>query len=213
MTYTVPDFGPSDLLTSDKEGFRRVRVDQAQTSFFEGREFRIVRKISIPAATPLVFKFSSAVDFILSDQELNASVGDIELRAWRSTQGVEGGVFSTVIPIIGKNISSEFLPYDGARYATRVTITTGGSFTPTNPEAYVDYDRAKTSGATAQQISVAGGIETSRYLSAGTYYLVMNSLDANSVGRFVLSWEERQIMGGLKPETFLTPETEMSKYG
>ena len=37
MTWTIPDFGPNDLLTSEKESFRRVRVDVAQTGFFEGR--------------------------------------------------------------------------------------------------------------------------------------------------------------------------------
>lgn len=37
MTYTIPDFGPSDLLTSSREGTRRLRVDVAQAGFFEGR--------------------------------------------------------------------------------------------------------------------------------------------------------------------------------
>lgn len=191
MTYTIPDFGPADLLTSEKEGFRRLQVDQAQTSFFEGREFRIARKVSIPAATPLFFRFVSAVDFILADQEINASIGDIELRAWRSTQGTAGGVFSTVIPIFGKNTSSEFRDYNGSRYVSQVSITTGGTFTPTDPESYVDYDRAKTAGATAQQISVSGGSDTARYLSAGTYYIQLSSLDPTSVGRLILAWEER----------------------
>lgn len=37
MTYTVQDFGPSDLLTSNRYKYRRVRVDVGQTGFFEGR--------------------------------------------------------------------------------------------------------------------------------------------------------------------------------
>ena len=40
MVFTIPDFGPSDLLTSGREGTRRVRVDVAQTGFFEARERR-----------------------------------------------------------------------------------------------------------------------------------------------------------------------------
>lgn len=191
-TYTIPDFGPADLLTSEKEGFRRLRVDVGQTGLFEGREFRMVRKVSVPAATPLVFRFTSAVDFMLFEQALNCSAGDIEFHAWRSTQGTAGGAF-TALPIapIGKNISSSRRLYDGLPYESQVSVASGGTFTPTNAEQYVDYDRAKTSGATAQQISVSGGNDSVRYLAAGTYYLVLNSLDGTSVGRFAIAWEER----------------------
>lgn len=190
MTFTLPGI-PSDLLTSNKAGFRRFQVDVGQTGLFEGREFRIVRKVVIPAATPLVFRFTSVVDFMLAEQELNTSVGDIELLAWRDAQGVASGTFSANVPPIGKNTSAEFRDYGAGRYVSQVTITTGGIFTPTDPESYVDYDRAKTAGATAQQVSVSGGDESVRYLAAGTYYLQLTSLDATSQGRFVLSWEER----------------------
>ena len=50
MTYTVPDFGPSDLITSAREGTRRVRVDVAQTGFFEARVVPLGRApITLPA--------------------------------------------------------------------------------------------------------------------------------------------------------------------
>ena len=191
MSWTIPDFGPADLLTSEAEQFRRVRVDVAQTGLFEGREFRLVRKVSIPAATPLVIRFTSAVDFILFEQDLNVTEGDIEFRAWRDTQGTAGGTFAGSFPVIGKNISGFYREYSGARYASQVTINHGGTFTPTDAEAYVDYDRAKTSSSTAQRTSVQGGNDSARYLAAGTYYLVFNSLDGTSVGRIALAWEER----------------------
>lgn len=63
--------------------------------------------------------------------------------------------------------------------------------TPTEADVYVDYDRAKTSGATAQQVSVSGGADTTRYLAAGTYYLELTSVTGTSVGRFAIAWEER----------------------
>ena len=182
---------PHDLMTSNTQAFRRIRVDVGQTGLYEGREFRLVRKISVPLATPLVYRFTSTVDFILFEQELNTTVGDIELRAWRDIQGTPTGTFSTVVPTFGKNISNTYRLYDDVRYVSQVTVSTGGGFTPTDVEAYVDYDRAKTSGATAQQSSVSGGDDSARYLAAGTYYLVLESLDATSVGRFQLAWEER----------------------
>ena len=42
-------------------------------------------------------------------------------------------------------------------------------------------------------MSVAGGNDSVRYLAAGTYYLILTSLDATSVGRFGLAWEERLV--------------------
>lgn len=182
----------ADMVTSDLTGFRRLRVDVGQTGFFEGREFRMVRKVSVPAGTPLVFRFTSAVDFILFEQSLNCSVGDIEFFAWRSTQGVAGGTF-TPLPVapIGKNISDSRPLVEGLTYSSQVQLATGGTFTPTDAQQYVDYDRAKTAGATAQQLSVQGGNDSVRYLAAGTYYLILTSLDGASVGRFALAWEER----------------------
>lgn len=199
MTGTIAPFTnvdlPHDMYTSNTEPFRRIRVDVGQTGLYEGREFRLVRKVSVVQGTPLVFKFVSAVDFILFEQTLNCSIGDIEFYAWRSTQGTEGGTF-TALPVapIGKNISSFYREYDGQRYASQVSISTGGTFTPTNAQQYVDYDRAKTAGATAQQVSVVGGNDSVRYLAAGTYYLILTSLDATSVGRFGLAWEERPVI-------------------
>lgn len=193
-TYTVPDFGPADLLTSEHEGFRRMRVDVAQTGLFEGREFRMVRKVSIPSGTPLVFRFTSAVDFMLFEQNLNCSDGDIEYFAYRSTQGDAGGTFTALpVPPIGKNISSKRRPYDtvSGYYESAVSLASGGTFTPTDEDVYVDYDRAKTSNATAQRSSVEGGNDSVRYLAAGTYYLVLTSLNGTSVGRFAIAWEER----------------------
>lgn len=186
-----PQQYPKDMYTSDARGFRRLRVDVGQTSLFEGREFRIVRKVSIPAGTPLVFKFESPIDFMLAEQQISCSEGDIEYWAWRDTQGVASGTFNTPVPVIPKNTSSKFREYDGQRYALQIEVHTGGDFTPTDPNAYVDYDRAKTSGATAQQLSVSGGDGSARYLSAGTYYLVLISLSGTSKGRFAIAGEER----------------------
>ena len=181
----------NDMVTSGLAGFRCLRVDVGQIGLFEGREFRLVRKVEIPAATPLVIRFTSAVDFILLEQQLNTTDGDIEFFAWRDNQGTAGGTFAGSFPVIGKNISGFYREYSGARYASQVTISHGGTFTPTDPEAYVDYDRAEGAGATAQRVSVRGGDDSARYLAAGTYYLVLSSLNRTSVGRFTLAWEER----------------------
>ena len=213
VPFSIVDL-PSDVYTSTQEKFRRLRVDVGQTGLYEGREFRLVRKISVTAGTPLVFKFESAVDFILQEQSLSVSTGDIEYYAWRASQGIAGGTFTALpVPPIGKNTSSYFRNYGSGRYESMVDVSSGGTFTPMDMEIYADYDRAKTSGATAQSISVQGGNDSVRYLPAGIYYLALYSLDATSVGRFAIAWEERETVQGLTDFTILTPTTEMATYG
>jgi hypothetical protein len=51
MTYSIDQFGPSDLLSSKKEGPRRIKYEVGKTSFFESREFRVFKEFDIPAGT------------------------------------------------------------------------------------------------------------------------------------------------------------------
>ena len=177
--------------TSDNAEYARVPVDQGQTGFFEGREFRCIRKIEVTAGTSLVWKFTSPVDFILIEQQLNTSVGDIEFYAWPESLVTETGTYGDDEYVRGKNLGSTRRLYDGAPYVSQVEIKSGGGITISNSDLYADYDRAKTSGATAQQVSVGGAPNSERYLPAGTYYLEFRSLDATSLGRYSLAWEER----------------------
>ena len=40
MTYTIQDFGPSDVMTTAKEGSRRIKVEDGNSSFYEGQPSR-----------------------------------------------------------------------------------------------------------------------------------------------------------------------------
>lgn len=182
---------PSSRYTSNQEGFSRLQVDVGQTGFFEGREFRLIRKLSVTAGTPVTYKFTCPVDFILFEQAMSVNEGDLEVYAWRASNVTESTPFNTTLPLFGKNISSEYRLYSGARYVPAATITTGGTITIINPDLYADYDRSKTSGATAQQATVGNTPDSERYLAAGSYYLQFISLLGTSTGRFAITWEER----------------------
>ena len=186
---TAPGGFPVGVFTSspEAEGFGRLQVDVGETGLFEGREFRVVRKLVL-TGTPLVWRFTSAVDFILHEQTFGASQGDLEFYAWRAADVTLSGTFGTPVRIIGKNGSSEYREFNGARYVSQVSITSGGSITPIDPEEYVDYDRAKTANSTAQRSSVGGGPNSVRYLPAGTYYLECRG---TGEGRLAIGWEER----------------------
>ena len=124
---TTPRHGLSNhLLTSDPmddvNSRSRVRVDVAQTSFFEGREFRSFIELSIAQGATQVVKVVSPVDFVLFQQSLTVDAGGIRFAA--VTGGTEGGSFSTSLPVIGKNrMTDRPLPY----YDAQLTMATGGT--------------------------------------------------------------------------------------
>lgn len=167
---------PLDLMTDAGGPNARIRVDNAQTGFFAGREFRIVRKIT----TPRTFRFTFPTPAILFEQLLSVSVGDVELYAWAASNVTPSGVW-TPVPIFPKNGVN--LTYTG-----QVTVDTGGTVAPINAELYRDYARVVTTGATGQRFTVGGPQNSERYLAAGVYYV---QLIGTGEAAYSAMWEER----------------------
>jgi len=187
--YTIPDFGPNDLLTSPKPGIRRVQVDVAETGFFDGREFRISEELDLAAGEVRVYRFTSPIDFILQRQTLSLDDGEVKFTAYRSDQGTEGGTWGPV-NVYGVNIMSTAPAYTG-----QASVDMGGTFTPNDGEQAVETIRLRTSGSTAQRTTVSGAVGDQRGLAAGTYYLVLDAAglggNAPAAGVFDLKYEER----------------------
>lgn len=174
---------PPKVLMTDGDGeSARLRVDNGQTGFFAGREFRSFYEFSIPAGQSVVLKFSSPVDFVLFQQNITVDAGGVKYTA--EISGTEGGTF-TPLPIIGKNRMVERpVPY----YEPLVTIGQGGTF---SGGTAVDVARVVTAGATAQQITV-GMTADERGLPAGDYYIRLSALgNGTATGVYSLFWEER----------------------
>ncbi len=191
--YAYNNQGDATISAGPVSDYETVTVDNEPIALREGRQFRAVRKIVVPASTPLVWKFSALTDFQLIEQQLSSSIGDIELRAYRAADVTEATPFETPVPSFAKNTTNRRRLYDGAPYVQKNTISTGGSITVAAPEDYVDYDRGKTSNATAQQTSVNGSENSLRNLIGDTpsdYYLELRSLNGTSEGRFALAWTE-----------------------
>ena len=175
------------LATRRQVDVARQKVDVANTAFWEGKEYRISYEYSV-GATPIVMRFECTKDFILQLQRLSCDSEAVRLRAYRSTQGTEGGTFGTVIPIRKVNFMSET---DDVPTATN--ITTGGTFTPDVGEESVETLRLRTSNSTAQKVTVTGAVGDERGLAADVYYLIIERIDGsgNATGVFDLKWEER----------------------
>lgn len=180
MTYTIPDFGPSDLLTSDRIGTRRLRADFGQTGFFERREFRISEELSIPTGTSLVYRFESPVNFILWEQTIECDAHLLKFEA--IVGGTEGGTF-TPVPMWGKNRMTE-----QPEYARQVTVSKGGTVTGGQVAEVL---RLQAAGATAQRVSVGSSVGSERGLPAGLYHLKLSAIGGDVTGTFALVWEER----------------------
>lgn len=188
--YTVPDFGPSDLMTSEREKYRAVRVDDGQTGFYEGRQFRTFREINIPAGNTLVFRVTTPVNTILQHVGLTLDGGSIRLRTLAG--GTPTGTFSDPLPIIRKNTMTggQFPAPPLPLYAAQNVIESGG----TGITGGIDIDvlRLVAAGATAQQSSIGNFSDDERGVAPGTYYWVLqNFSNGAATGVFTSFWEEQ----------------------
>lgn len=177
------DLSP-DLYTSEREGFRRLRVDTGQTGFFEGREFRTFFELNIATSTSVYIQVTSPIDFIIFEQSLTLDSGSVRFTAL--TGATPGGTYSTSLPVVGKNrMTTRKAPF----YSPQITLATGGTATG---GTIVELFRVTAANATAQQQTVLGAASTERGLPAGTYYLRLENIgNSAATGVYSLIWEER----------------------
>lgn len=173
---------PTSLITGSTKP--RLRVDVGEAGFFEGRQFRAYYDISLGAGASLVIKFTSPSNFILESQNLSVTTDQLMLQVM--TGGTPGGVFGTVVPVIGKNRMTEV---PTPVYVSGVSITTGGTITGGTE---VDKLRVSAIGTGANQGTVGTQVGDSRGLPAGTFYLKFTNYgNGTAIGLYSLWWEER----------------------
>lgn len=175
--------------SSPHSGFERVRVDAAQTSFFEGREFRTFKELDVAAGATYVLKVVTPVDLILNSLEVFIDGGEIRVGTY--VGGTEGGTFSETLPIIPANrMASRRTGYGGVGgyYDPQVVITAGGTHTGGTE---LDVIRLNSSSG-GQAASVGSAPFDERGVSAGTYYFrLTNAGGQSTTGTFKARWEER----------------------
>lgn len=181
------------IFTSDKNsGFGRVRVDVAQTSFFEGREFRTFKELNVAAGATYVIKAVVPLNIILFGLEVNLDSGFLRLGTYAG--GTEGGTFSETLPIFGANNMSggndHRNDYNGGIYAAQTVLTAGGTHTGGTE---LDVIRLKVAGISQQASSVGSGATDERGVGTNTYYFRLLNLSGSDAitGTFSARWEER----------------------
>lgn len=178
--FSITDL-PKDVWTSDKESFRRLRVDSAQTSFFEGREFRTFKEWSTATTATYVIKAVVPINIVLFDLVISIDSGDIRVQTL--VGGTEGGSFSETLPVIPANtMSSRPTPF----YTSQVVLTAGGTHTD---GTLLDVLRVKTASNSNFSSSVGARPSDERGIGANTYYFRITLNDV--IGTFKARWEER----------------------
>lgn len=178
--------------TTDKDsGFERVRVDVAQTGFFEGREFRAYKELNIAASSTYVIKAVVPINLILNSVQPVVESGHLRLAT--AVGGTEGGTFTALPTIFARNNMSagkdHRYDYPGI-YTRQVTIFEGGTHTGGTE---LDVVRLKVA-ANANFAGLASVEEDApRGVAANTYYFRLQNLSTTDAitGTFKVEWEER----------------------
>lgn len=166
--YTIPDFGPSDLMTSDFEGARRVKVEDSSTAQASGFEFQTAQT-STGSTTPQVLRVTAPQPIDVTEMEMTIVIGGVNVQIYEASQGTPSGTF-TAVPVQSTNPRKLKSP--------TFSIASGGTFAPT--------------GNALRQMMVNGGtavaplasqlrVNSKRLsLPAGTYYIVTGLLSGVS---------------------------------
>lgn len=183
--------GIGSPLTSATNAEGRLQVDQGQTALFEGRGFKIKRKITMTGNQTLWFKFIIASPFELS--AIAADVfGEVDITFY-SAAGVDGGGW-TEHPawIIPRNTQESRPKIDsGSYWTTRAQVFDGGTFTPTSADSYIEIISINSGQATSGKVSIArlAGSETRR--PASTFYVKFQELGNSSATiTYGSEWDE-----------------------
>jgi len=181
MTYTVDQFGPSDLLTSNKLGTRRIKYDTGKTSFFEAREFRIFKEFDIPAGNTETIKVVATKDTIV--EVFSASLVLGALRVELVTGGTDGDDFTENLPIFRTNRTSV-----APENESSITMQNGGTHTGGTISDII----LLVAGSPARQARETTVTEERPLgFAPGTFYIRLESTgSSNAKGVFRARWEE-----------------------
>lgn len=177
---------PHDLYTSDNPKFRRLRVDNGQSSFFQGREYRTYREFSIPAGGNWALKVNVNEDIILWDITVSVDGGGVRMRTvYDDSTVVEISPFDTPIRVLPKNGMSE-----APVRSTTTVIRNGGSFENGDE---IDRHRIVANDQPNIRQTVGGRQGSERGVRSGVYYIQLQNLFNTAATGTISSWWEEAV--------------------
>ena len=193
MSWNIPGL-PSDLLTDDNEGVRRLAVDQQQTSFEKNFQFGFFdRFVNITATEQLVYKVTVSRDSVLFNRSNELWTGGRELLVYQNVGVTFTGSLATVGNIKSmnriKNPIYQTLPIPEITFQRANGV---GIFSATS--APIAGAAIVTSGATAKKAAEYSASEIRIGWPAGTVlWYVYNPIVTNEAtsGHTEFIWEQR----------------------
>lgn len=170
---------PANLLTGTTKP--RLRVDVAQTGFFEGRDFRVFKEWQVATTATYVIKAVSPINVILFGLGITLDEGYARIET--VVGGTEGGTFNETLTVFPRNTMSE---RPTPIYTPQVVLTAGGTHTG---GTILDVLHVKAAGNSNFATSVGGSDGDERGIGAGTYYFRITLTAA--IGVLKARWEER----------------------
>lgn len=166
-------------VTVSANGNERVKVDTANTAFWDAREFRV----GIDKTAAYTLKLVSPIDFILQMQTLTSNDGTAVFKAYTASQTTsETSPFNDTIQILPNNGMST-----APTYTKQITISGGGTVALNGTPEPREIITVRAATSSSQRTTVGGDAIKERGLPAGTYYLVFTGADYN----YRLIYEER----------------------
>lgn len=172
---------PMELITGtgDKPA-PRLRVDNAQTSFLEGRQFRVFREFNLLSGTSLFGRFINSVDVVILRR--NITVAEGSCRFALSSGGTPSGTFTPNVIQPLNRMDSRGVPF----YVTQALAASGGALTG-QTEIEVQIIETTNQSASAQATAAEVG------LNPGTWYTELRNTGNNALrGVYEVVWEEYQ---------------------
>lgn len=172
---------PVDLLTGTGSDPRpRLRVDAAQTSFLEGRQFRVFHEFSIAPGASQWIRFTAPLDLVVIGRTLTVIQGLVRFAL--VTGGTPSGVWATKTVFPVNSMANK------PAYVGQVTADVGGSLSGGSERDLMLLGTGVSNQAATVQASIS---EVG--LGAGTYYVELrNTGSQNVVGLYQVLWEEYQ---------------------
>jgi hypothetical protein len=176
----------------------RIRVDDEEIGFYDGREFRTFREFwagALPSSTAIaagatyVIRAIVPIDIVLFSLQLGFDNGQIRVET--VVGGTPGGAFADVLPIFGANNMAvqRALVTGGGYYLPTVTLAGGGTHTG---GTVLDVIRLKIENSTGAAASVGNSPDDERGVAANTYYFRITNIGAGvAEGTFKARWEEK----------------------
>lgn len=158
----------------------RVRVDNSQTAFWEGRQFRIYHEFNIAAGQSIWFRAIALGDVIVLHRDFTIVQGNMRFALGQGGTVTGAWTPKTIWPINDMASAPDYI--GTATFASGATSIAG----------MAERDVLVAETGTSQATSVRTSAEEAG-LPAGTYYSEIRNTGSNALrGLYTVIWEEQE---------------------